>query len=318
MWKEILLAEHGSSSVVIDSQDASIAAFGIYLLVSNEIADRLRHEPQPLIRRKIFDDWTQGKAPFLSKLEIGISNAGEGVNVLILHDGYRKLDDKIEHEELRLSLARGFIDRHLGIRIRTFIHEKFTHDVYSREDREAARRMGLNCIEYPSDYPDLQVFPLTSRPFLMTLSHEEAMEQRGNYLTDLLVSSRSDPPRFLFNSKQRELLKIAFECETDEGMADRLSISVAAVNDRWKSIYRRIADLDPFILGKAYMLREGRGPTLRHKVLFYIRAHPEELHPYVPSSKPASKGARGKQPITQNLRGTYSSFEVPQGVLPPF
>jgi hypothetical protein len=78
-------------------------------------------------------------------------------------------------------------------------------------------------------------------------------------------------------------LSAAIEGQTDSDLAVSLHLTVPAVKARWRSIFARCARLRPEVAPEFY--GEGsRGPQKRHRVLAYLREHPEELRPFGPGS----------------------------------
>jgi len=69
----------------------------------------------------------------------------------------------------------------------------------------------------------------------------------------------------------------------DADLAVTLHLTMAAVKARWRSIFARFARLKPAVAAEFH--GEGsRGPQKRHRVLAYLREHPEELRPFAPDA----------------------------------
>jgi hypothetical protein len=79
---------------------------------------------------------------------------------------------------------------------------------------------------------------------------------------------------------EQKLLSAALAGKTDAELSDDLEMSIEAVKKRWMSIFARIDEFKPEILGETDADGDVRGPQKRHRVVAYIRAHPEELRPY--------------------------------------
>jgi hypothetical protein len=45
-------------------------------------------------------------------------------------------------------------------------------------------------------------------------------------------------------------------------------------------VFDRVAQYKPDIVSAASAETEGRGPQKRHRILAYLRQHPEEMRPY--------------------------------------
>ena len=144
--------------------------------------------------------------------------------------------------------------------------------------RERCERAGLHCInDYREHYRTSPPAPEPSQyPYLMAITREEARNQDG---CALLRSFCYTPPRFLFNEKQRMLLKEALETPSDEEIATRLCVSVPTVKKRWGAIFDTIEMKAPELLPERG--KDGkRKKECRSIILRYIDAHREELRPY--------------------------------------
>ena len=78
------------------------------------------------------------------------------------------------------------------------------------------------------------------------------------------------------------IVKTVLPGETDAELAEELGISISTVNNKWRSMYDRVAaclhelfpdcsDVEPQI--------SDRGTEKHHRLLAYLREHPEELRP---------------------------------------
>jgi DNA-binding CsgD family transcriptional regulator len=79
---------------------------------------------------------------------------------------------------------------------------------------------------------------------------------------------------------EQELLVAALSGKTDAELSADLGLSLEATKKRWLSIFDRVDQFKREILTQAEADNDGRGPQKRHRVVAYIRSHPEELRPY--------------------------------------
>ena len=68
--------------------------------------------------------------------------------------------------------------------------------------------------------------------------------------------------------------------KTDAELSVDLGLSIEAIKRRWMSIFARVDEFKPEILNREGPDNEGRGPQKRHRVVAYVRTHPEELRPF--------------------------------------
>ena len=73
---------------------------------------------------------------------------------------------------------------------------------------------------------------------------------------------------------------MALTGKTDAELSAELGLSIEAVKKRWMSIFDRVDEFKPEMLAKTDADNDGRGPQKRHRVVAYVRAHPEELRPF--------------------------------------
>lgn len=91
---------------------------------------------------------------------------------------------------------------------------------------------------------------------------------------------RYQEPVLHLGPAEQRLLAAALAGTTDAELGAELGLSVEAVKKRWLSVYARVGDHRPEILHGAGADSETRGPQKRHRVVAYVRAHPEELRPF--------------------------------------
>jgi hypothetical protein len=91
---------------------------------------------------------------------------------------------------------------------------------------------------------------------------------------------RYRPPVLRLRPAEQALLQAALGGTTDAEVSADLGVSLEAVKKRWLSIFARVDQFLPDLLQTADSTGDGRGPQKRHRVLAYIRSHPQELRPY--------------------------------------
>ena len=81
----------------------------------------------------------------------------------------------------------------------------------------------------------------------------------------------------------QKLLAAALGGKTDAELSADLTLSIEAIKKRWISIFERVEEFKPEILNQSDAgdtESSGRGPQKRHRVVAYVRTHPEELRPF--------------------------------------
>ena len=89
-------------------------------------------------------------------------------------------------------------------------------------------------------------------------------------------------PILRLRPSDQELLLAALDGMTDQELSDRLSLNLGTIKKRWISLFDRVANAKPALLPEVNGAdnRHKRGPQKRHRILAYVRGHPEELRPY--------------------------------------
>jgi hypothetical protein len=116
----------------------------------------------------------------------------------------------------------------------------------------------------------------------MGVSREEALATEASVMS-MLFHYRE--PVCGFRASERRLLRAALMHETDPEIASFLGISTSAVKKGWAAVFGRVAEHLPEIVQDSDGDRPAdggprrRGPQKRHRLMAYVREHPEELRP---------------------------------------
>jgi len=101
--------------------------------------------------------------------------------------------------------------------------------------------------------------------------------QAGSSVVELF---HYEPPRFFFSALEQELLKCSLFGDTDEDLAEFLSVAPVTLKKRWSSIYDRVEAEMPEMLGG--MAEDAkRGMEKKRHLLQYLRHHLGELRPVI-------------------------------------
>jgi hypothetical protein len=92
---------------------------------------------------------------------------------------------------------------------------------------------------------------------------------------------RYSEPKLRLRPAEQKLLGAALAGKTDAELSGDLGLSIEAIKKRWMSIFDRVDEFKPEILSSSGEDSDVRGPQKRHRVVAYIRSHPEELRPYL-------------------------------------
>lgn len=265
-WKQ-LACKPFFASAVLESQPAirghTQIGFGSSILVSDEFVDSEIAHPKPDINSRFFAALHSGRPVLSSRDEVARANTGSGVNVLILGGFWR--DDilsPLERREVQGMLAQSFTEWHAGFRIRTIL-------------QETAEEPETEFMRHSPEYRPIVEFPEARRVVFMM--SQESVQDIPASLGSFLFHFRE--PMLRLRETDQQLLSAALKGATDWELSLELGIAFSAVKARWRSTFARVAEVRPdLVVDDAW--HEGRGSQKRHRVLAYLRNHPEELRPY--------------------------------------
>jgi len=139
---------------------------------------------------------------------------------------------------------------------------------------------------------------IVRKPHLIGVTQKIEQEQRDSWKASWVGSLfYYHPPRCGFSRSEQRMLLMALEGGTDRELSQALSVSISTVKKMWLSVYRRMDDHLPRINpnhSQPETKTIGRGKEKKHRLLAYVRKHPEELRPV--SQKLLSQAATEDRP----------------------
>lgn len=265
-WKQ--LAQDGfSASNVLESTSLPpsdrIVGFGASVFLAPAFASAELASPRQDINSRVIASVHSGRSVLATHDEVARGNATVGIDILVLVGTWRdEILSQQERQEARTNLASDFVQKHAGYRIR-------------RVFVEAAEQQERAFVEQSIEFRLVAEFPESRRAlFLMT---EESVQGIHGSIGNILFK-RSKPVLRLRDSDQ-QLLLAAMGGATDLELVSEIGVTLSAVKARWRATFARIAETIPELIPDLAD-HEGRGLQKRHRVLDYVRNHPEELRPY--------------------------------------
>ncbi len=255
------------ASAAIESSPAikghRMLAYGASVMVSHAFADAEIENPRPELNSRVVASIHEGRSVLATRNQVAQSNAGEGVDVVVLNGTWRY--DALEPAELQdvhTLFAKSFIERHSGFRIRKILQETVS-------EPESKFLLGSGVWRTIAEYTELgRALHLMTRE-----SATIAPASIGN-----ILFSYKEPLLRLRDSDQ-QLLLAALSGSTDAELTLQLGVTLSAVKARWRSVIAGVEATMPELIRDADD-HEGRGMQKRHRVLAYVRSHPEELRPF--------------------------------------
>lgn len=241
-----------------------IVACGMGIFANREFVDQELDDPRPGLNSRIIAGIRDGKPIMLNREAIAAGNAGKGLDFVNLYGTWRDgLLDDVELAEVQALLGRSFVENFAGYR-------------FNRVLKEAIGRSRIELAERTGTYRVVAEYPEHDSA-LVVVSPESARASPYSLATGLY---RYRAPVLKLTPAEQALLDAARNGSTDAELSATLGLSVEAVKKRWLSIFARVEEFRPEILIGGAVDTSRRGPQKRHRVVAYVRTHPEELRPY--------------------------------------
>jgi hypothetical protein len=273
---EALLAEGGMSGIVVTAghgSDDRIVGVGAAAFVTDDFLRSQRTGRRPGLPERVLYSAFKPDSPVLRKPAICRENERRGLNLVVVIHQHDKVGEELERET-RMHLTKAFLDDFRGYRLREILTEVLGEE----ELRWAFSGGGFVLRDSYDEWYRTRTEP-SPRRYLVGVTREEALASEGSVLS--LLFHYHDPVCG-FTSAERRLLQAAVKGSTDAEISSALGISMSAVKKRWTAIFERtestVSDLAP----ASPVDRRGdlaRGPQKRHKIIAYLREHPEEVRP---------------------------------------
>jgi hypothetical protein len=236
-----------------------VVGCGLGVFVRAEFAEREIREPRSGLNARI----VANQAVILDRNEIAQGNAGGGLDFVNLYGTWRDgVMKPAELADVQVLLGTGFAEQFGGYRFNRVLKEAVGHDRIA-----LARATGTYRVI--AEYPD-------NESALVVVTPESASNAPYSVAASIY---RYQTPVLRLRPAEQQLLAAALSGETDAELSEELGLTIEATKKRWISIFDRVVQYKPEILSPSEE-SEGRGPQKRHRIVAYVRKHPEELRPY--------------------------------------
>jgi hypothetical protein len=267
VWKDLLDNPAFQANVIESERPLSghrIVACGMGVFVTRTFADREIRNPRPGINSRIIAAVISGESVVLSRAQIGAGNAGEGVDFVNMYGTWRDgIMNPLQLAEAQALLGTSFVEHFAGYRFNRVLKEAIGNSRIALARATGTYRIVAEFRESES------ALAVVTRESVLTAPYSVAA-----------TMYRYQPPVLRLSPAEQRLLAAALTGKTDAELSADLGLSVEAVKKRWLSIFDRVDEFKPGILNRAEADNDARGPQKRHRVIAYIRSHPEELRPF--------------------------------------
>jgi len=267
IWRT-LLDNPAFQANVIESErplaGRKIVGCGMGVFVTKAFADREIKSPRPGLNSRIIAGIASGEPVVLTRTQIAAGNAGDGIDFVNMYgtwrDGIMNADQLAEVQAL---LGTSFIEHFAGYRFNRVLKEAIGHSRIALARATGTYRLVAEFQESES------ALAVVTRESILTAPYSVAAKMY-----------RYQAPVLRLRPAEQKLLAAALAGKTDAELSANLALSIEAIKKRWMSIFDRVDEFKPEILSRADADSDGRGPQKRHRVVAYIRSHPEELRPF--------------------------------------
>jgi len=259
-----------------------LQSFAISVIVGDDFAQEVRARGRAWSGALLYQRMGSRASPLLGEREIGRANAGDGVNIVVLHNPlrYRAVADPRLQAVMPLGMA-AFHFCHGGYYARCVLWE-----VYGPDHTQLLADGGYRLLDNFESDPAVRRIPEDQRPFLMGLLRDDA--ELGAYHPNALWLFQPAKPLMRFTSAQRRLLRHALLGASDRDLASVLGVSEHSVRQSWRAIHERALAALPGLFpqdAREGLARSERGPSMRRVLQDYLRQHLHELRPYGDASQ---------------------------------
>jgi hypothetical protein len=267
VWKGLLHDPSFLANVIESERPLAghrIVACGMGVFVTKSFADREIKTPRAGLNSRIIAGIASGDSPLLNRIQIAAGNAGEGVDFVNMYGMWREgIMNSDQLSEVHALLGTSFVEHFAGYR-------------FNRVLKEAVGESSIALARATGTYRIVAEFK-QSESALVVATRESVLTAPYSVAAALY---RYQTPELHLRPAEQNLLAAALAGKTDAELSKDLGLSIEAIKKRWMSIFDRIDEFKPGILSRSEADSDGRGPQKRHRVVAYIRSHPEELRPF--------------------------------------
>jgi hypothetical protein len=252
-----------------------IVGFGASAFVTPEFAAEELARPQPGLNDRLIASLDSDRPVVLTQAQLRAANTRGGLDLVVLYGALRpEILTAEAASEAYVLMSSSFIHEHMGYRINRLMVE-----VVDNAERRALLATHLWRIvssfqEFHLAHPENA---WSRGRALAVMTREEVVAVPGS---DAFGLFHHREPVLRLRDADQQLLAAALTDSTDVDLSIRLGLRLPTVKKRWLSLFQRMAGVRPDLVPDGANLDGGgRGPQKRHRLLAYVRAHPEELRP---------------------------------------
>jgi hypothetical protein len=278
VWEKLLVGDGLIAEVFEEVSEGRsvVLGAGIAAFVTDDFVCELKKPPHFWLSREIVLRSALGQSPVLSDKELQRANSTGGLNIAVCQCGI--LPGDVARADVASGIMAAFVECLRGFQLKEHVlqGESLSHLEGARAAGVLLWSAGETCYK---SFHDLPAETLLNECHVLGISRDNAYQHPGSWAASTFVYT---PPRIAFNRSEQRLLFSALAGGTDQDLAAKLGISLAGVRKTWRIIYERAARAIPELASNSPH-RNGepaeRGKERKHRILSFVRDHPEELRP---------------------------------------
>lgn len=278
-WLRLLDCEAKSTVVFEEVQDRRVRTFGVgvSVFVNDDFMREVKTPPLFWVGPELARRIARGNSPVMTGRALRDANVRGGLNLLTWEGCIRSEDAK--RADIYNKVVLAFIEEHQGFLWKEIIGAQAqSAEMLGNMLKSGGALYSVHkgCWVDPSER---ELREADGKPHLIGLNREMALSRPGSWVGGLFDY---EPPRCAFSRSEQRLLFSALGGETDEQLSRALGISRSSIKKAWHSIYDRVARSLPELFrgeSRRDTSMSERGKEKKHRLLSYLREHPEELRP---------------------------------------
>jgi hypothetical protein len=260
----------------ITPSSREIVGFGLAVFVTSSFADEKLADPQPGLNASIIESIDARKSVIPSYRYLQSANASATLDHVVMYSSEKS--GSLNSSELGLVrnfLARAYLDGFIGYRLRRMLYEIVDEEEFEKLQGYRGVRI-VKRLSTPA-FPGASALRVGNRA-LCEATAESFSNDPASIAARPFIERAT--PILDFTPSQKRLLAAALRGAENAELAEVLCRTPAAIKRTWTGIFDKCVRHHPALLPTP----EGsfRGQQKRHKVMAYIREHPEEIRPFPP------------------------------------
>jgi hypothetical protein len=274
-WRQLLGSESFLGLVCEDLVPVR-RIIGCYVcaFITDQFAEEITTPPLFWVGASLVNRVMGGNSPLLTDAQVRDDNSVGGLNLLIWPSApAAEVENRIDVRQMSQTT---FFNAYRG-----YLLKRLNAQAASPMEITMALNSGGWCLQ-GTDGQAIASLPepaetFIRKPHMLQVTREMALRQMGTWVSHFFYYQR---PQFGLARGEQRLLAAALHGGTDAELADDLQVSLSAIKKTWSSIYRRVAPHEELLhFGPDSGIEGDRGREKKHKIIAYIREHPEELRP---------------------------------------